>query len=550
VTLSNVSFVSATLVTATVTLDASLPTQTACVMVGGIVLMVARQTASADPNACPANVNGAQTWTAPVQICATPTVTSVSPNVWLAGNTYDVTVTGTGFIPDSPTPPAACPATTATATVVQAQNRTANTNSLARKANYVPVSPPAFANLPISNVQVVSPTTITFTVTPSIPTLTQGFNLFIRNRTVPPTSATFQVEIIANPQIWWQGNSISALDGSQATQTVNIGDEVDFTTTPADTDLAGLPIPVSFESNTWDVGGINIGGWVLGALNATATTIIAPMDTQDLTTYWISQNPSNAVSYQFCIPSQTNGPILDCSGSAYATFDVEGPDASILASTALPKAAGYYFVLPPNTACPVQWLNFGIPTLQQTCPGPPSIPGIFFQANINDDAGGAFNWVQLIAMREVVSSNLNGSFNSPAYEPVGLDNTFPYPALGSVGLDTYDAPALSLGGSIATLSDNFIANMYLEWTSPNTDANPIPVPIGYVNWNIQGAAQQTVGASPPWTLKGQVPPAVTNWTTDDPTGPAPGMPTWTNVSVNGVGMAYGVVSTDEEKEKK
>ncbi len=198
----------------------------------------------------------------------------------------------------------------------------------------------------------------------------------------------------------------------------------------------------------------------------------------------------------------------------------------------------------------MQWLNFGVPTLQQTCPGPPSVPGIIFQADINDDAGGSFNWVQLIVMREVVSSNPNGSLNSPAYFPAGLDNTFPYPALGVVSLDTYDAPALSLEGSIATLSDDFIANMYLEWTSPNTNANPIPVPIGYVNWNIQGTAQQTVGASPPWTLKSQVPPAVTSWSSDDPTGPAPGMPTWTNISVNGVGMSYGVTAADEEKEKK
>ena len=54
VPLSNVSFVSATQVTATVTPDASDPTQTACVTVSVAVASVVRQTASTNP--CPAPV--------------------------------------------------------------------------------------------------------------------------------------------------------------------------------------------------------------------------------------------------------------------------------------------------------------------------------------------------------------------------------------------------------------------------------------------------------------------------------------------------------------
>lgn len=265
--------------------------------------------------------------TVPVQIVnCTPTITSVSPNVWLAGNTYDVTVTGTGFVTDSAAMPA-CPATIAKASFDGGRGR-----------------------LGVSNVQVPSPTQITLTLTMPDAIKTEAAEVSLQN--VGSTTVTAPADMVDAPQIWWNGNEISLNSTPPPTQTVNIGDEVDLTTAPTEAQLAALPIPVSFASNTWNVGGNNIGAWELGELNEQMTpgfagTIPTQINNPNTTTFWISQNPSNAISYQFCIPSQTSGPINDCSESAYATFDVEGPDASILASTSLPNAAGYYFVLPP-----------------------------------------------------------------------------------------------------------------------------------------------------------------------------------------------------------
>ena len=101
VTLSNISFVNATQITATVTVDASDPSQTACLTVGGVVELVVRQLAST--NACPASkiggVTGPGSATAQVQIVGGgPTITSVSPSNWFASQSYNITITGTGFL--------------------------------------------------------------------------------------------------------------------------------------------------------------------------------------------------------------------------------------------------------------------------------------------------------------------------------------------------------------------------------------------------------------------------------------------------------------------
>jgi IPT/TIG domain len=47
--------------------------------------------------------------------CSVPTIASISPNVWFAGQTYNVTITGTGFVPDGSSQ--SCPTSSITVSV-------------------------------------------------------------------------------------------------------------------------------------------------------------------------------------------------------------------------------------------------------------------------------------------------------------------------------------------------------------------------------------------------------------------------------------------------
>jgi len=150
---SNIEFDSSTEFTATVSLSADIPTQTAYLVVECIDSMCGY----------PVSI--------PVQIVnCTPTITSVSPSTWYAGKTYNpVTITGTNFI------------TTANATT-------------ACPVSAVSVTTPSGAVIAVSNVNVVSATQITATVAPpavepnEIATVTVG---------AAPNTATATVQIEA-----------------------------------------------------------------------------------------------------------------------------------------------------------------------------------------------------------------------------------------------------------------------------------------------------------------------------------------------------------------
>jgi hypothetical protein len=191
IALSNVSIVSATQITASVTPAAGDPAQTACVTVMyGIEIGVAPATANS--GTCPADNNVSAS--APVQIgCPVPTIMSVSPNVWIAGQTYNnVTITGAGFSPAIPGPPGGlgppqpCPATTVAVTM-------SNGGTVA-----------------VSSVDVVSTTKITATIAPAAADSTGGATVKLSGAT-PATAAAkvCGVPTIASisPTVWIEGKS-------------------------------------------------------------------------------------------------------------------------------------------------------------------------------------------------------------------------------------------------------------------------------------------------------------------------------------------------------
>jgi hypothetical protein len=99
----NRDYVSTTQMTASVVPAANDTIQTACVSASWSYVDVVR----AQVNATLANPALGSACTAPdgstgviVQIgtCPVPTITSISPNVWFTGQSYPLTITGTGFI--------------------------------------------------------------------------------------------------------------------------------------------------------------------------------------------------------------------------------------------------------------------------------------------------------------------------------------------------------------------------------------------------------------------------------------------------------------------
>jgi hypothetical protein len=95
--------------------------------------------------------------------CSTPTITSVSPSTWLAGNTYAITLTGTGFT-TSADATSACP------------------------ESPLAITTPSGTEVAISNVTVASSTQITATVTPPSNEQTETATLTVG--TTPDTAST------------------------------------------------------------------------------------------------------------------------------------------------------------------------------------------------------------------------------------------------------------------------------------------------------------------------------------------------------------------------
>jgi hypothetical protein len=454
----------------------------------------------------------------------------MSPKTWFAGKSYPVTITGTGFT-TSANATASCPVTPVAAKVASGSSTS------------------------LTNVTVVSPTQITFTVEPGASDPTGNAAITVGSSS-NGGAVSVRTQILGN-QIQWNGKTISTADGSAPpAQDAVVGEQIALTT-PA------LPSGITAISNTWTAGakGTNIGGVVKGALssNGSPTKLsVTPtvLTASNLTTYWLYPNPSVPVTYQYCVNIQGANPILQCSLPANATFNVTGPTATVAPVLTNPDATDAWSITDQTTTCSMQFLKFGlatgIATGDASCPGDTVMAGIAFQATVDDDAGGSFFWQQLL-ISDVVSATEPGTTLKPASAGPGLDNNQKYSAVSLSGLEAYDAPSQGLDNVYTAESDAFSANMYLMWQS-NADSSYIPVPVGYVNWSIIGNAQN-LGGAPPWSLTpcGVVAPcpgaSATAYASSDLTGPAPGMPTWTTIITNTAGYTNLALQSDEEQEQ-
>jgi hypothetical protein len=445
---------------------ASVPTEAA--------LLVLEQICDPDDSdtPCPAGTgaNGI-VWkvTFPVQIigCPAPTITSVSPDGWWAGQQQDITVTGNCFL-------------------------TASDSSGPSK---VTVTDGANA-VTLSNVSVVSSTQITATVivtkkAPADPaeTATLKVTNTYSDGTSQSATASPAPVVLPIPVIKWRGNAIS---GDKAkNQSVIVGQPVELTTIPTT-----LPGGFTISKSTWVVPGDDIKSYTG---DSSGITIDDDVDLKDLNTtfYWLYLDDPLNVTYEYCA-TDTSGNQLCTSPQAKATFKATRPNIDLTVTdpynfakmNELPARAA-------NGSCEkrkMAWMFYGDLHYASGCAQPyAGLEGIDLTASGGDS--GIYKFVQVLPT-DTLSWAGPKPFQCGPYVNV-LDRTFPFsgvrPLPPAAPTMAYDGPGQALPNFYSSGTRDFHAFMYLLWQPPQlsgTGTPSIPVPIGYQQWQFGGTVAQ------------------------------------------------------------
>jgi hypothetical protein len=460
-------------------------------------------------------------------VCNTPiTITSVSPGIWMAGKTYNITITGTGFDPIQDTDYSDCSAFVSL------------------------ISDDGDEGL--SNVAVVNSTTITATVALDADEPTQTATLHVVNCVFDSgcgPAATIPVQILGAPKIEWTQNgttsTISVIeDGSGTAPTAQqavVGQQIKLATKPTAKKLVSLGL--AFSTNTWTAGPAsgpsnNVGGYNPNSTSAHVKQTV--LTKPDLTTYWLYPQSDNPLTYQYCvnIPGLSADDIangLNCSLVAKATFNVSGPTATIVPTTTP------WHVSRPIPVCnstgKEQMLIFGKldPKTSTTCNNVIATSGITFNATVNTLPGssGQTEWIHVISANEITGDSVLGM---PFLVNIGtgLDNFLPYndypDPVDATTTTASDSPDNDLGIDNASVTRTFTAKMYLMWTSQISGS--IPVPLGYVKWEISGTAAANETNTPPWSLTSSAPTKRNFHISQDTGTKTHGLPTWSSLVTN------------------
>ncbi len=494
----------------TVTISASAPTETACVslmptpeVAAGIgFYFFTPSTPGAAGSTCTDESGDQGTTVQIIGKCATPAITSILPKTWFAGESYPVTITGTGFTTTA-NASASCPVTPVTA-------RAGSGSSVA-----------------LSNVTVVSPTEITATVEPAASD-PNGVAEITVGSSSNGGAVSARTQILGNQIKWTQNgatSTISTTDGSTPTpQSAVVGQQIALTTTtPATTAYDGPTL-----TPTWTAGGTNIGGYTASISGASVTP--TTLNQSSMTTYFVYSGSAIPVTYQYCVDIQGASPVLQCSLPANAAFNVTGggtmfntPYSYLTIDQLIPCVSG----LPPaNGGDAAPFMTYGNligPACQPIYP--PSIFGITFTPS-DAPSSGTYTYVQLINSDTRTLNAINCRFR------IGVDKTYPYAGIlpNTNPPQAIDAPGNPLPDNY-TITRSFNATMFLLWTS--NLPNSVAVPIGYQNWGFSGTAQQN--STEAWTattngtpgpIGGFVLSSVADQTTDGYTTLQNGYPLW------------------------
>jgi hypothetical protein len=414
-------------------------------------------------------------------------VTNISPAVWTAGTTFQVTISGSNF-------------------------GTAPTVSIASGAGVTISTPTNSSPTQLTATVSVAPNAPNETVTISVQPNYGGSNFTCNCQSgqSPDGTATAQVQAVTPiPQIMFNGQNISG-----TTQPVMAGQQI----------ALSVPTPSGYniQSRSWSFSNQSAitGGFVNGAgtpgtqpsASAGGSEAADPsLNQNSLTFYWVNPGDNGeTVTYTYTL---NNGQ----SASATASFNIGGPTGNLL-----PNA----FVQTDDTATAlISPLNNPATLTMMNAPGKPNV-GIWFNDNAtlptkNGTPVGVFIWVQFL--NSVNYSQLGPTgYTPPTNLTAGLDGIYPYPSLSTT--TTSDTPSRSdLLAGLGEVGEAFDATMYVLWdpalpagcapASTNTTKPPytssastctsIPIPLASVHWTWSACAINQLTAP----AAGHLPPA-------------------------------------------
>jgi hypothetical protein len=459
---------------------------------------------------------------APVQIigCATPTISSVTPDGWWAGqNNQDITINGACFLTPSDT----------------------------GGPSKVTLTDGAGA-VTLSNPSVTSSTQITATVnvTKKAPAETVTLTVTNPSSSGTPGSATANPApvVLPIPVIKWKGNDIS---GDKAkNQSVKVGQPVELTTTPA-----SLPGGFTVSTSTWVVPGDDIKSYTG---DSSGITIDDDVDLKHAATtfYWLYPDTGLNVTYTYCA-TDPNGNQLCTSPQAKATFEAKRPNIDLTVTN--PYDHGRVNELPVcGQRQRMAFLFYGDLHYESGCTPPYTGPvGIELTASGGD--GGTYTFVQVLPVPgNTLSWDGPKPFQCGPYVNV-LDHSYPFPGVrpnATAPTMAYDGPGQELPNIYSSGTRDFHAIMYLLWQPPQlsgTSTPSIPVPIGYQQWQFTATADQKapVGRGkwqqPTTSAAGKVGDFIPSTDSDNAQY---GYPIWGSVS--GIGSCNPVNQTQEIEE--
>jgi len=280
-----------------------------------------------------------------------------------------------------------------------------------------------------------------------------------------------------------------------------------------------VPTQACITATTWDwqlptPQGTTVGGYHASAASGVTLDPLPVNTNPSYAFYWVYPG-TFTVSAKYTL---VNGQI---SPTTTATFAVKGLTGGPLSNT------NYGSLTVDNlTGCPAQpagpYLVYGnVKGPAPGCPGATTgTPGIVFDVSkYGQPSAGTFSWVQLIGSDTTTDTHSDGT-KITCTTSAGIDLSYPY---GSHPTPTTanDAPQAPLPTTFATVSRSFVATMYPLWTSNMPSS--IPVPIGNQGWQFSGQTTQIAGKWQKPTGNG----TVKAFTPANGSQPNKGYPSWT-----------------------
>jgi hypothetical protein len=403
----------------------------------------------------------------------------MSPKTWFAGKSYPVTITGTGFT-TSANATASCPVTPVAAKVASGSSAS------------------------LTNVTVVSPTQITFTVEPGASDPTGNAAITVGSSS-NGGAVSVRTQILGN-QIQWNGKTISTADGSAPpAQDAVVGEQIALTTTtPATTAYDGSPV-----SQVWTVSGTRIANYAPTTASASVTKLLdADLQKSNVTFYWVYPESPIPVTYQYCVNIKGANPILQCSLPANAAFDLNGVTSPSITFTN-EFLVNVYNLDACNGQAGGSYLVYGnVSGPHAPCTGVGK-PGLQFFPQGTQPGNGNLFFVQIVNKDRI--DEIGGTSNQSCTTSIGVDGQYPYQ--GQLNpTSVVDAPEWGLSAAYPIVTRNFNASMYLFWQSTAT-SNSIPIPLGYLPWGFDGSAQLAGGT---WSGSGAGAPIGSDGTGGNP----------------------------------